>query len=71
MLTTGRSGVCSGLRIQCCHSCDIGFSGSSDLIPDWKLPYAMGTAETKEKRICYKYNLKCIMRDAKFLYYEA
>ena len=32
----------SGLRIQCCHTCEVGCNCSSDLIPDLGSPYAMG-----------------------------
>ena len=32
---------CSGLRIQCCHSCGIGLSCSLDSSLAWELPYAM------------------------------
>ena len=39
----------SGLRIQCCCSCGLGLSCSSDLIPDPGTPYAVGWPKTLQK----------------------
>ena len=39
----------SGLRIRCCHSCDLDHNCSSDLIPDTGTPYAVGSQRRKRE----------------------
>ena len=40
----------SGLRIQCCYSCSLGCSCSSDLIPGPRTPYASGQPKKGGKK---------------------
>ena len=40
----------SGLRIWCCHSCSLGHSCGSNLIPGLGTPYALGGGQKRKKR---------------------
>ena len=60
-----------GLRIPCICSCGLGCNCSSDLIPGWETPYALGQPKKEKKRnsCLLIFSAKnCIFRQLIYLY---
>ena len=56
----------NGLRIQHCHSCDLGHNCGLDLIPSPGTPYATGWPKKKKKN-CLEANLKSKKKQMKLM----
>ena len=50
---------CSGLRIQCCHSCGAGSNCGSDLVPSLGTSTCHGRGKKKKKKSIKENCVKC------------